>query len=154
MSDSLEVEVGITMAKYRVMVGVDGSSGSLLALEWAVREARLHDAVLEIIHVDEFRRDVLETYAPQFLKESVDLLESAIAIARQSAPTLEIVGRILEPPAGERIVEESRVADLLVVGSRGLSGLRQLALGSISDYCAHHAQCPVVIVRQNFPQVD
>lgn len=142
------------MTKMRIVVGVDGSTWSHLALEWAVREARLNDALLEIIHVEEFRREVLETYAPQFLKESAEILDAAITTARELSPEIEIVGRTLEPPTGERIVEVSRTADLLVVGSRGLTGLRELALGSVSDYCAHHAHCPVVIVRQNLPDEE
>lgn len=138
----------------RIVVGVDGSTWSYLALEWAVREAELNSAVLEIIHVEEFRREVLETYAPQILEESAEILDTAITTARALSPGIEIVGRRLEPPAGERIVEASRTADLLVVGSRGLTGLRELALGSVSDYCAHHAHCPVVIVRQKLPDEE
>ena len=44
------------------------------------------------------------------------------------------------------LVEESREAELLVVGSRGLGGFRGLLLGSVGQQCAHYAACPVVIV--------
>lgn len=42
---------------------------------------------------------------------------------------------------------EERHVDLLVVGSRGLGMFKRAFLGSVSDYCAHHAQCPVLIVK-------
>jgi nucleotide-binding universal stress UspA family protein len=45
------------------------------------------------------------------------------------------------------LLDEARDADLLVVGSRGLGGFRGLLLGSVSQQCAHHAACPLVIVR-------
>jgi nucleotide-binding universal stress UspA family protein len=44
------------------------------------------------------------------------------------------------------LLEEAADADLLVVGSRGLGGFRGLLLGSVSQQCAHHAPCPLVIV--------
>nr|GMD44331.1 Adenine nucleotide alpha hydrolases-like superfamily protein [Ipomoea batatas] len=37
--------------------------------------------------------------------------------------------------------------DLVVVGSRGLGQIKRAVLGSVSDYCAHHARCPVLIVK-------
>ena len=55
--------------------------------------------------------------------------------------------RVVEGTASAVLVDESQQADLLVVGSRGHGGFAQLLLGSVSQQCAHHAACPVVIVR-------
>ena len=60
---------------------------------------------------------------------------------------VEIERRVVEGAPGAVLVEESRGADLLVVGSRGHGGFAGLLLGSVSQQCAHHAECPVVIVR-------
>ena len=54
---------------------------------------------------------------------------------------------VVEGAAAEILVEESEGADLLVVGSRGHGGFAGLLLGSVSQQCAHHAACPVVIIR-------
>ena len=63
---------------------------------------------------------------------------------------IEIRTPEIEPPLG--LVAASREADLLVVGARGLGAFRALLLGSVSQHCAHHAQCPVIIVRPSTKQ--
>ena len=55
--------------------------------------------------------------------------------------------RVVEGAPATVLVDESRQADLLVVGSRGHGGFAGLLLGSVSQQCAHHAACPVVIVH-------
>ena len=60
---------------------------------------------------------------------------------------VELHTRVAEGPAVEVLLEASSDAELLVVGSRGLGGFKELLLGSDSHQCAQHAHCPVVIVR-------
>jgi len=58
----------------------------------------------------------------------------------------DVVAELARGDAAQRLVEASTRADLLVVGSRGRSGIASLVLGSVSQHCAQHAECPVVIV--------
>ena len=65
---------------------------------------------------------------------------------------MEIERRVVRTRPAAVLVDESRGADLLVVGSRGHGGFAGLLLGSVSQQCAHHAACPVVIVHQKREQ--
>lgn len=139
-------ESGGRPQRSRVVVGVDGSAGSLEALAWAVHEARLRRADLEVVHVRFFRKEVLEM-AGDAERSEESTLDRAVARARIMEPEVRVLGRLADPPADDVLVAASRGAALLVVGSRGLGGLKELTLGSVSQQCAHRALCPVVIVR-------
>jgi nucleotide-binding universal stress UspA family protein len=134
-------------AQHRIVVGVDGSPASMQALSWAVGEALLRSATLEVVHADWARQQALEALAPGMLSTAHSVLDRAIEAVRALAPSVPVIRRLTDPPAAEALVEVSDGAEMLVVGSRGLSGLKELALGSVSIACAHHARCPVVIVR-------
>ena len=138
-----------------IVVGVDGSAHSVGALRWAVAEAGLRQATVEalitwsypIVPADGFSGaaaifdlSVLEDGARQ-------TLEAAIA---EACPDQEaraaIVRKVVEGSAGQALVEASRGADMLVVGSRGHGGFAGLLLGSVSTQCVHHAHCPITVV--------
>ena len=72
--------------------------------------------------------------------------QRAEQVANEEAPELEVETEVIELPPIQALMNASRNADLLVVGRRGLGGLRGLLLGSVSQHCAEHAQCPVVII--------
>ena len=130
----------------RIVVGVDGSPESMRALVWAVAEARARAAVLEIVHVDVFRHEVMALFGPGVLQSERAVLDEAVSRARALEPSVVVDARLCEPPAGEALVDASEDAELLVVGSSGAGGFTHLALGSVSAECALHARCPVVIV--------
>lgn len=130
----------------RIVVGVDGSPESMRALVWAAGEARVRGTVLEVVHADVFRHEVMDLFGPRVLQSERAVLEDAILRARSLEPSVVVEARLCEPPAGEALIEASEDAELLVVGSSGTSGFKHLTLGSVSAECALHAKCPVVIV--------
>lgn len=131
----------------RIVVGVDGSPPSMRALAWAAAEAQLRGAILLIVHADWARTAALEALAPGMLTFEQAVLDRALTKARALAPNVQVTGQLYEPPAAEALIEASDGAEMLVVGSRGLSGLKELTMGSVSSECAHHARCPVAIIR-------
>ncbi len=140
-----------------IVVGVDHSEGANAALAFAHEEARLRGATLRAVHVWQFGYigyTGFEGAVPGVggdIKElrtvAAAALDAAIREALPNPGDVKVEQWVVEGTAGAVLVDESRDADLLVVGSRGHGGFAQLLLGSVSQQCAHHAACPVVIVR-------
>lgn len=140
----------------RIVVGVDGSAPSQRAVTWAADQAARRGANLEIVSVWEppdFGPEAYE-YAPPgpdvdeaAVDEARRRAAGAAELARQVLPAEQVRTTVLCGGAAEVLVEKSKDADLLVVGSRGRGGFRGLLLGSVSQQCAGHASCPVVVVR-------
>jgi nucleotide-binding universal stress UspA family protein len=140
-----------------IVVGVDHSAGAKAALRFALEEARLRQATLRVVHAWQFGylgATSLEGWLPAVGGELEDFRTSAEAaldeaLKEVAADTdgLTIERRLDQGTAAAVLVEESHAAELLVVGSRGHGGFAQLLLGSVSQQCAQHASCPVVIVR-------
>lgn len=130
-----------------VVVGVDGSAGAMRALDWATEEAACSGAMLEI-HTAYGLGYVL--VSPHLVKEAMKgVLDEAIARVKRTAPEVETVGVGHEGSPVAALVEASKHADLLVVGSRGHGDFAELLLGSVSRHCVMHAFCPVVVVRHS-----
>jgi nucleotide-binding universal stress UspA family protein len=140
-----------------IVVGVDQSEGAKAALVFAYEEARLRGATLLAVHAWQFGYigyRGLEGAVPVLGADIRDLhdaanatLDAAVREALPDAGGVTVEQRLVEGAPGAVLVAESRNADLLVVGSRGHGGFAQLLLGSVSQQCAQHAACPVVIVR-------
>lgn len=138
----------------RIVVGIDDSDSSRQALAWACREAQLRDADLEIVHTWSYpyvgeAAVMSATYYPELdglEAASQSVLDAAVEAAGQHAG-LRVIPKLVRGDAVATLLEVAEGADLLVVGSRGRGGFRGLLLGSVSQHCAHHAPCPVVIVR-------
>jgi nucleotide-binding universal stress UspA family protein len=82
-----------------------------------------------------------------FRQGAAAALDETLKEVVADADSVTIERRVDQGAPAAVLVEESRGAELLVVGSRGHGGFAQLLLGSVSQQCAQHAFCPVVIVR-------
>jgi nucleotide-binding universal stress UspA family protein len=138
-----------------IVVGIDGSEGSLAALRWAADEARLRHARLEV--VVSWQYPALSTIPafgvlPPADEMSDEAKRGLTALLHDEGladdPDLEVTEAVLQGPAGAALLEAAADADLLVVGSRGHGGFTGLLLGSVSHQCVTHATCPVVVVPQ------
>lgn len=135
----------------RIVVGVDGSPQSKRALRWAANEAHLRGAHLSVIHAFMFphlgAEQALATDAIiRIQREAQDLVENEVDELGEMAIGLDVSCAAAEGAPTQILLEASREADILVVGSRGRGGFTALLLGSVSQQCAQHATCPVVIV--------
>jgi nucleotide-binding universal stress UspA family protein len=133
-----------------VVVGVDYSTEAKAAFSFAIEEARLRRAGLLAIHaIEPFGTYPSLAVEVSAVHEAADqLLESATSDVNGEGNDVEIERRVIEGAPAAVLIEESHAADLLVVGSRGHGGLAGLLVGSVSQQCAYHAACPVVIVRR------
>jgi nucleotide-binding universal stress UspA family protein len=140
----------------RVVVGVDGSTASRVALAVAMDEAARRDGVVEVVasyQLTDYWTDLSSVVVPseQEVRERVEgqarEMMDAVRAERLGADAPLVRVEVQEGPAGEVLTRRSRGADLLVVGSRGRGAFRALLLGSIALHCAMHAQCPVMVVR-------
>ena len=136
-----------------IVVGVDGSEESKRALRWALEEAALRRATVRAVYawtppfvpgalgfvalpetdIDAVREDVVE-----YLNAAVDEVVGSSGA--------EVIRAVVQGPPAKTLLDAALDADLLVVGTRGHGGFAELLLGSVSQQCAHHAACPVVII--------
>jgi nucleotide-binding universal stress UspA family protein len=137
-----------------IVVGIDGSEPSKAALRWAVEEARLRHARVRAVHAWWIYPMLgpgaqLAPTAPDWTAEdAAECVRTFIAETLGEQTGVEITPiAVRGEQASAALVDAAKDADLLVVGSRGAGGFSGLLLGSISEQCAHHAPCPIVIVR-------
>jgi nucleotide-binding universal stress UspA family protein len=137
-----------------IVVGVDGSEGSLSALRFAIEEARIRGAEVKAVNAWHVPPAV---YGGGWAPAGVDFDEFRKLAEAALDKTLEDVGARESGVSVTAILREGQPADvlcaeapnrddLLVVGSRGLGGFRGLLLGSVSQQAVHHSACPVVVV--------
>lgn len=135
-----------------IVVAVDGSEHSNKALDAAKKMAGAFGSTVWLVHAYKHVSDLhgYNEYEPLVAKREAAgqaILDEARQTFDETAVTVE--EELLEEPAAEAIitVAETRNADLIIVGSRGLGSFQGLIFGSVSNKVAQYAPCPVMIVR-------
>ncbi|MEV7391889.1 universal stress protein [Streptomyces sp. NPDC091215] len=135
-----------------LVVGVDGSDGSLQAVDWAAAEAARHDLPLRLVHASLWERYEggipgigAERPSERVLAEHI--VASAADRAARRAPDVKVTTDILPEDPVDALLSEGNNASLVVTGSRGRSELKGLLLGSVGLAVAGRAHCPVIVVR-------
>ena len=134
---------------HRIIVGVDGSIHSMAALRWAMEDVTAHQD-FEVMAVLAWQLPMVSnpaSFDPDELQRCYEeLLDQTVNDALPS-PELPVRCCVVSGDPIEVLVEASRDAQLLVLGSRGRSRFSGLMLGSVSQACAAGAACPVVVVK-------
>ena len=133
----------------QVVVGVDDSHGAARAVGWAAHEAERRGAGLLLAHV---HPTALAAPPGDGAVAPDALLRASGDLAAEVAPEVPVRASVLVGTTVEALVAESRGADLLVLGSAGRADVDHAAMGSVASRLATHADCPVVVVRDEPPR--
>jgi nucleotide-binding universal stress UspA family protein len=138
----------VSTGEFRVVVGVDGSASADRALVRAAYEAAIRGALLHVVSAFEMPPAAgwLVASLDSFEEGAEAIVSQSVATAHAHYPDLVVKGDHCHGYAGSVLVEAATDASLLVVGSRRHSELADLFIGSVSEYCVHHASCPTLIV--------
>jgi nucleotide-binding universal stress UspA family protein len=156
MSDHSEA-VGTSPGAGRIVVGVDGSPGSLAALRWALSEASLRGVDVHGVGVWEYAGGMgtmggmpLGDTRPEDTLAAA--MKATVAAATtptpggEAAPAVTVTTSVVEGDPATELQRAVGDGDLLVVGSRGHREVAGLLLGSVSEHVVSRARCPVVVV--------
>ncbi|MCR6546006.1 universal stress protein [Dehalobacterium formicoaceticum] len=146
----------------KILLAVDGSDQGMKAADYAVRLAHTQEGLVEIIYVINNTQNILSDVPfmdPAMsvrLKEEManNLIETGKNIIAQANEKFRDTGisyttKVIEGDPAEEILREAenQNVDVIVIGSRGLSGVTRFFLGSVSNKVVNHAHCSVFIVR-------
>ena len=135
-----------------IIVALDGSEQSMLALDHARAIAECFRSKLILVHAFPHTSDLRDSIEYNNLvalriKKGEEIIETARKLLGQTS--IEVDEELLEGPAAEAILSAAttRNADLIVMGSRGMGSLKGIVFGSVSTKISHYAPCPVMVVR-------
>lgn len=141
-----------------IVVGVVDSPSSRAAVAWAANEAELRDIPLVLLHANTLPigawpvAPVPTGYLDWQMKIGRELLEDTTRFVEQTTDgAVPVTTELLVATPTAALVDASRAAGMVVVGSRGKGALSRMVFGSVSAGLLHHAQCPVVVVQADGP---
>ncbi|MET9138523.1 universal stress protein [Streptomyces sp. BPPL-273] len=142
-----------------LVVGVDGSDGSLQAIDWAVDEALLRRIPLRLVYASLWERyeGVRPAVGRERPSEQVmadNIVGTAAERVRRHGPDLEVSTEVVPAEAVSALLAEGMHASAVVTGSRGRGELKGALLGSVSLAVAARADCPVIVVRGDKPALS
>ena len=135
----------------QIVVGVDGSDSSKEALRWAARLAPTLNATIHAVIAWEYPillgadGGMLSSWKPD--EAAKEILKKSLADAFGSERPKGLEASISQGHPTFVLLDASKDAEMLIVGSRGLGGFAGLLVGSVSSACAEHAKCPVLVVH-------
>ncbi len=147
---------------YGIIVGVDGSAASDAAVSWAAHDAVIRGLPLTLIHVEDpaastwSQAPLLEELAGWQEAEGRSILTNASKIAHDTADDnaqIPISGELLFSATVSTLLDLSKDAELIVVGTNGRGALTRGLLGSVSSGLVRHAHCPVAVIRDEEPRI-
>ena len=145
----------------KILVAIDGSNLAYESLDYALDLARKYSAEVMVLTVIQMPSDsVLEqgtaftpissqSYREKLENYHKEILSEAAKNAKKSSPQIHFTTKLVEGRPADKIVETAKLesCDLIVMGSRGLGGIKEFFLGSVSDRVADEAPCPVLIIK-------
>lgn len=158
MSSQSKDTAGIDPFDGRIVVGMDGSDGSLRAARWAVSEAKVRGRGLTLAHsiMPATASSAFEVSIPPRLDLIDDMRHGAVDDLTQIAADLDCADVQVSVEIGSPqalLLTASDTAELIVLGSRGRGGFTALLLGSVGSQVTSHASCPVIVMRDD-PRAD
>lgn len=140
-----------------VVVGIDGSSASFGALCWAAQEAELRRSPMRVVYAIGAPVDtgaavnvVFDRAAMRAKGEAIlHTAEKTVRATVEQPDDLDVETTVADPPPALVLVEYSEGARMVVVGTTGCAATGRTLLGSVSDFLAHHAHCPVAVVPRS-----
>ena len=139
-------------------MGVEGSEDSRRALRWALEEAERRGAACLLVHGVDVTASAAGPYGGGMVLDQLSdagkqVLDQEVEFAHRLSG-VPVTGRLEIGSAAHALIDASKGALMLVVGSRGHGGFREMLLGSVSQACVHHARCPVLVVRHDAQVLD